>query len=492
MILAAHAFRHYDIRGKVDQDIFIQEMYRLGRALAEYVLQQNPQAKTIIIGRDGRTHSPEIQKNIVQALFDVGFTVHDTGICPTPVVYFAAHTHAYDAAIMITASHNGPEYNGLKLCLGKNSIWGGEIQKIKELYLISIESGFSNMRVVNNSASYMRVAMQQEYAEYMAHEFVDLKDFSKPIVADCGNGAVGSVLRDVIEAVGLHDVTILCEVVDGTYPNHIANPVEIENMHHVIEKVHETKPFIAVGFDGDGDRMAAVTPDGTLLSGDILLALFAQDILLDNQHAKIVYDGKCSLVVADIITKYGGVPLRSPSGHSIIKTAMRTHNALFGGELSCHFFFADRYFGYDDGIYAFLRLVRLLKNSQKDLTELVNQFPQTYSTPEIRIVCSDAEKDGVIEKLKELLSLQDRYTLSFEDGVRLEDDLSWGLIRVSNTQPAICIRCESLTIKGLQDIKKIIYDMLLTVLTSSLPTAAHPELVEGLAVLNSYSMKELT
>ena len=241
-----------------------------------------------------------------------------------------------------------------------------------------------------------------------------------------------------------------------------------------------TRPFLAVGFDGDGDRMAAVTPEGQLLSGDILLALFAQDILHNNPNGIIVYDGKCSLVVAETITKNNGIPLRSPSGHSIIKSAMREHNALFGGELSCHFFFADGYFGFDDGIYAFLRLIRLLQKSNQDLTALVSHFPKTYSTPEIRILCSDAEKNNIIEKLKELLSKQSVYTLSFEDGVRLEDGQSWGLIRVSNTQPAICIRCESLTYQGLQDIKKIIYDLLLTVNATGV---YHDAL---------YSMKELT
>ncbi|MBY0109579.1 MAG: phosphomannomutase/phosphoglucomutase [Candidatus Babeliaceae bacterium] len=460
MVVAAQAFRHYDIRGNINQDIFIDDTYTLGRAVAEYVLQQNPQAKTIIIGRDGRTHSPAIQKNIAQAFFDVGFTVHDTGVCPTPVVYFATHVRDYDAAVMVTASHNGPEYNGLKLCLGKNSIWGTQIQKIKELYYAALENNCLHARVMHNNASYKRVNVQRQYAEYMAREFVDLKNLTMPIIADCGNGAVGALLRQVVDAVGLREVTIMCEEVDGTYPNHAANPVELENMLHVIQAVDTHKPAFAVGFDGDGDRMAAVTPDGKLVCGDVLLALFAQDILQKNKQGTIVYDGKCSLIVAETIAQHAGAGVRSPSGHSIIKSVMREHNALFGGELSCHFFFADTYFGFDDGVYAFLRLVRLMSSTSKDLTQLVQEFSQTFSTPEIRIPCSDTEKYTVIEKIKEVLRSQDRYTLSYQDGVRLEDAQSWALIRVSNTQPAVCIRCESLTDAGLQAIKKVIYDAL--------------------------------
>jgi phosphomannomutase/phosphoglucomutase len=452
MTITPHAFRQYDIRGMVTHELPISEMYRLGCAIAAYIIQKNPQAKTIIIGRDGRTHSPDIHRCIVQALFDCGFALHDTGLCPTPVVYFAAHTRNYDAAVMITASHNGPEYNGLKLCLGKNSIWGSEIQEIQRLYLHQAKES------AEGTGSYQRVAIQQEYCDYMAAAFSDLKDFDKPVLADCGNGAVGAVLRDVIDAVGLPRVTILCEEVDGNYPNHTANPVELENMLHVAEQVLNDNAFFAVGFDGDGDRMAAMTHEGQLLAGDQLLSLFAIDVLSRNPGAKIVFDGKCLLIVQETIKKYGGHFFRSPSGHTIIKAAMREHQALLGGELSCHFFFADDYFGFDDGIYAFLRLIRLIKNSQKSLAELVSQFPQTLSTPEIRVFCEDMQKERVMHEIKNYFLGKAAYTLSFDDGVRFENEHGWGLIRASNTQPALCIRYESLTQKEFQEFRKTVYD----------------------------------
>lgn len=449
-MIAPNAFRHYDIRGKITHELPIAQMYTLGRAFAAYVLQKNPQAKRIIVGKDGRTHSPEIHQQLVQALFDSGFHIDDTGICPTPLVYFATHAHAYDAAVMVTASHNGPEYNGLKMCLGKNSIWGDEIQEIQKLYRQQAQS------VARGVGVYQRVLLQQEYCEYMAAAFSDLKTFDKPILADCGNGAVGALLRDVLEAVGLSTVSILCESVDGTYPNHLANPVELENMLHVIDEVKKNNAFLAVGFDGDGDRMAAITQEGELLAGDHLLSLFAIDVLSRRPGAKIIFDSKCLLMVPDTVKKYGGHCFRSPSGHSIIKTAMREHGALLGGELSCHFFFADEYFGYDDGIYAFLRLVRLVHTQQKSLTRLVSQFAQTHSVPEMRLFCEDDKKAQVIENIKQYLAAaQPSYTLSCEDGIRFENHESWGLVRVSNTQPALCIRYESLTPQGLQAIKEL-------------------------------------
>ncbi|CAM6002338.1 unnamed protein product [Sphagnum balticum] len=484
MRIAPHAFRHYDIRALVDQELPLAEMYALGRALADYILQENPDAHSIIIGRDGRTHSSEIQRHIVQAFFDMGFTVHDTGLCPTPVVYFALynapHTDPYDAALMITASHNGPEYNGIKICVGKQSLWGDQIQKIQQLYMLHASSRPACIPHPTRKASYQRVAIQDQYVEYMAREFSDLRTIAHPLLADCGNGAVGSILRAVVDAVGLTDVTILCEEVDGTYPHHTANPVEEENMRHVIEKVHQERPFLAVGFDGDGDRMAAVTPDGKILSGDILLVLFAHDVLKEHPHATVVYDSKCSLVVEQAIRQHAGIPVRSPSGHSLIKKMIRETQALLGGELSCHFFFADRYFGFDDGIYAFLRLVRLLHRHEKSFSDLLRTVPHTYSTPEIRIFCADTHKHQTIELFKKHLLEDAAYTVSCDDGVRFEHAGGWGLVRASHTQPALCIRCESFTHDGLQALQKTVYDTLQKILP-----------VAELFPLTAYNTKEV-
>ncbi len=465
MLIAQNAFRQYDIRGKVGQELPISQIYALAHAVAAFILEKNNKAQRIIIGRDGRTHSKEIQCAFVQALCDAGFSVHDTGVCPTPVVYFACHYYPYDAAVMITASHNGPEYNGFKLCLGKNTIWAEDIQRIKELY----SSG--KQVVQQTSGSVAPVMMQKEYRNYIAQKFIDLKNFDKHLVADCGNGAVGAVLRDVIQAVGLSNVTILCEEVDGTYPNHSANPVERENMEHVAHYVSENDAFLAVGFDGDGDRMAAMTPEGRLLAGDELLSLFAQDVLARNPGASIVFDSKCLMIVPQTIQKCGGNPIQSPSGHSHMKTVMRDRHALLGGELSCHFFFADDYFGFDDGIYAFLRLVRLVAASKKNITQLIEQFPQTYNIPEIRIFCADDTKNEVIEQIKKYFIDFSEYKLSYADGIRFYTDTGWGLIRVSHTQPALCLRCESLTAEGLKTLKQKMYDALMhTVLAHYIPS----------------------
>lgn len=454
MEIHKHAFRQYDIRGKVDQELPIDECYRLACALATYILEQHPQAKKIIIARDGRTHSPAIHRQVVQAFFDAGFVVHDTGVCPTPVMYFALHTHDYDAGVMITASHNGPEYNGLKICLKKQSVWGPEIQKVYALYLQrakpTVSAGVSR---------YQRVNIQQEYVMYMAEHFADLRNYGTSIVFDCGNGAVGAILRDVIDAVGLLHTTIICEEVDGTYPHHPANPVEPENMQMAYQELVEQSADLAVGFDGDGDRMAVMTREGELLGGDRLLALFARDILHDRK-GPIVYDGKCSLIVAETVERCGAQAIRSPSGHSIIKTAMHTHKALLGGELSCHFFFADSYFGFDDGIYACLRLLRILLKTGKSLAVLVAEFPLTYSTPELLITCAEEQKKDVMQKVQDYFIAQPALTLCYDDGVRFEHQDGWGLIRASNTQAALCVRCESRTQQGLTELKKWVYTVL--------------------------------
>ncbi len=356
--------------------------------------------------------------------------------------------------------------------LGRNSIWGEEIQKIKKLYQEKAECQSAG-------GVYKLVNIQQEYCNYLVESFKDLRGVNTAMVLDCGNGAVGAVLRGVVESIGLTNVTFLCEQVDGTYPNHNANPVDINNMRHAQHVLEECSADIAIGFDGDGDRMAALTHEGQLLIGDHLLSLFAADVLSRSPQATIVFDGKCSLVVAETIKNNNGIPVRSPSGHSIIKTAMRKHGALLGGELSCHFFFADDYFGFDDGIYAFLRLIRLMKDSGRTLKELVSSFPHTYITPEIRIFCPDERKESIVEQVKQYIMLQGLYALSFDDGVRFENEIGWGMIRASNTQPELCIRCESLTPQGLQGLKKTVYD------------AVSATLILHNATPDTYNMREL-
>ena len=452
--MKSHVFREYDIRGVVDRDFTSEQIYWLARAFAAYVHEKKPAARSIIVGRDGRLSSPIFHEKVVQALRDSGFAVFDTGVCPSPVVYFALHHAGYDAGIMITASHNTAEYNGLKLCLGTQSVWGSELQYLKMLYENSA------MVQLDQEDSYTVVDVQSAYIASMAEQFSDIHACALSIVLDCGNGAVGSIIRQCIDALALSHVTILCEEVDGSYPNHQANPVEPENMVHVRDTVLATSADMACGFDGDGDRMAAITHDGRLIAGDHLVALFAQDILSQFPGARIVYDSKCSLIVRETILQHHGNPLMSPSGHSVIKSRMQSTGALFGGELSCHFFFQDHYFGYDDGIYAFLRLLRIVHTTGKTLAALVDQFPATYITPEIRIPCSDETKHAVVGRLAHFFKAQGLPVMMF-DGLRIETEDGWGLIRASHTQPALCIRCEGRTQEGLEALQKNFYTALL-------------------------------
>ncbi len=441
-------FRQYDIRGKVGSEMSVDETFAIAQAIAFYFIQKNPHMKTVAVGADGRTHSPEIKERVCSALTESGLNVVFVGVCPTPVLYFALFTLPVDAGIMITASHNGPEYNGLKICLGKESVWGEQIQEIKKM----VKTG----QQVENAAPgmYKEEMLIPAYIAWMVDHFTHLKNMNLKAVVDCGNGAAGTVLPQLIKAMNWPHIKLLHEKVDGTYPNHEADPTVEKNMQDVKKVLETTDTQIGLGLDGDCDRMAAMTKKGELVEGDKLLALFAKEIIADRPGAKIVFDIKCSSGLAELLTAWGAVPVMSPSGHSIIKDQMKKNNALLAGELSCHFFFSDRYFGYDDGIYAMMRLFELLVKSNKTLDELLAIFPQKYSTREIRISCAQQELPKILSHLhKELTARSDAQLITI-DGIRVSFPHGWAIVRQSNTQPVICLRFEGNSPSELDRIKK--------------------------------------
>jgi len=443
-----HIFREYDIRGKVGSELVIEEVYALVRAVAVYFLQEKPLTKKVVVGFDGRVHSPAIKKEVCRALQDSGLDVVCIGICPTPVVYFALHTLPFDAGIMITASHNGPEYNGFKINLGTESVWGKEIQKIRALYEADAQ------QTAQECGTYTEYSLTDTYISWLQSHFSHLQNIDTTMIFDCANGAVGAILPQLVQKMGWKNATLLYADVDGTFPNHEADPIIEKNAEALRAIIARSGAAFGMGFDGDGDRMAPVTQEGVLLGGDQLLVLYAQGILQHIPDAALVYDIKCSQIVPALVTKAGGKPFVSPSGHSIIKTELRKHAAMLAGELSCHFFFADRYFGYDDGIYAALRLIELLHTSQKSLDVLVEALPKTCSMPELRFACAEEDKGLLVACAKSYFAERDFKELTFVDGVRVDMGYGWGLIRASNTQPVICIRCESDSPEGLQTIKR--------------------------------------
>lgn len=447
-------FREYDIRGKVANEFVIEEAYTLARAIAYYFKQQKPDIKTLAVGMDGRTHSPTFKDEVVRGLIDSGLNVVFIGTCPSPVLYFALHTLPVDGGLMITASHNPKEYNGIKMNLGKSSVWGNQITAIRDAYKAK--------KQINSSV--VGTVQEQEvvplYINWLATHFEQLKGMTLSAVIDCGNGAAGTVLPELIYAMQWPHVQLLYPEVDGNYPNHEADPTHEPNMADVKQLLATTNVSVGIGLDGDCDRMAAMTKSGELVLGDKLLALFAQSILQKHPGSAVVFDIKSSSGLIDLLKQWKANPVVSATGHTNIKEQMKEHNALLGGELSCHFFFHDRYFGYDDGIYALMRLFELLVNTGKSLDQLLTMFPHTYNSIEYRIPCPDEKKQSIITYVTDIFSSRPDVHILTLDGVRVTMPYGWGLVRASNTQPMLSLRFESDTQAGLNHIKSDVIDVL--------------------------------
>lgn len=441
-------FREYDIRGKVGSDLNVDEVYALTQAIAYYFLQKNPQVRTVAVGMDGRTHSPAIKQSLCDALQASGLDVVFVGVCPSPVLYFSLFHLGVDAGIMITASHNPKEYNGFKICLGKDSVWGQEIREIRAL--------FKQRKAVsaNMQGTYREQYMVQSYVDWLVRNFAHLMGMELSVVIDCGNGTAGTVLPALIKKMHWAKVKLLYEEVDGTYPNHEADPVVEANMLDVKEVLASTPTQVGIGLDGDCDRMVPMTKQGYLVPGDKLLALFSKYVVQENPGAAVVFDIKSSAGLLELLENWKAQPYMAPSGHSIIKTYMKKHAALLGGELSCHFFFNDRYFGYDDGIYAMLRLLEILVANASSLQEELVLFPQKCSSPEYRLRCDEEQKTEIVQAVKQSFEQRSDVTSITIDGVRAMMPYGWGIVRASNTNPEICLRFESDSHHGLQAVKE--------------------------------------
>jgi phosphomannomutase len=447
--MKSHIFRQYDIRGIVGTDLFIEETYTFGRALAAYFLHINPTLTHIIIGRDNRIHSYHLEQELSRALNDSGLITIMLGVCTTPTFYFALHTTDTDTGVMITASHNGPQYNGFKICLQKNSVWGKELLILYNLYR---QKAYCQKSQPGFSRSYNATAA---HCLWLTNHFSHLKQIPLKIAIDCGHGTAGTLLPTLLQQLQWQQVTLIRDATDSNLFTHEANPVDKNNIQELITHMHNTTYDVGIGFDGDCDRMAAITTEQELIPSDTLLTLFAQDILKTNPQAGIVFDNKCSMILPELLQASNAHFYMTATGHPSIKSCLKKHNALLAGELSGHFIFADRYFGYDDGIYAFLRLIELLINShnKKNLKELVDALPKSYATPELRLPCPDEQKNMIVHNAKQILASR-KCSLITIDGIRAEFDYGWGIIRASHTQPAISVRCESKTMEGLQQVKQ--------------------------------------
>jgi len=436
-------FREYDIRGVVGEELTPALAEKIGRAYGSLAVRAG--AKAVAVGRDGRTSAMQMREALLKGLLGCGLDVVDIGICPTPLLYYALFTLPVGGGAMITASHNPPQYNGFKLCLGKDSMHGAAIQALKA----DIDRG----RFESGQGTVSEHPIIPDYMAYIKKSFAHVKAGTLHAVVDCGNGMGGLVGPDALRLLGCR-VTGMYEDVDGRFPNHHPDPTVVANLQDLIKKVRETKADVGIAYDGDADRIGAVDEHGDILWGDKLLVLYARDVLKNQPGATIISEVKASQVFYDDVVKHGGRSIMWKAGHSLIKAKMKEEKAALAGEMSGHMFFADRYFGYDDAIYASCRLIEILAKTGRPLSTLLADLPPTVSTPEIRVDCPDDVKFQVVEEAKKQLARE--HKIIDIDGVRVLFPEGWGLIRASNTQPALVLRFEATSEAALQKIREVV------------------------------------
>ncbi len=440
-MLNPEIFRQYDIRGIAGKDMEPGDVALLGRGIGTYLARQGN--TFIAVGRDCRQTSDSYTEHLIAGLTATGARVVDIGMCPTPVSYFAIRHLDTQGSVMVTASHNPPEYNGFKICSGVDSVYGEEIQKIRKIIdARDFQAG---------KGSIESCEILPPYIDYV----LDNIALARPlrVGVDGGNGTGGLTAVPILKNLGceLHE---LYTEPDGTFPNHPADPTVAGNMADLVALVREKKLDVGIGYDGDADRIGVVDSDGTLIYGDQLMILFSREILSRKPGATFVSEVKCSQTMYDDIAKNGGRAIMWKTGHSMIKQKMKEVNAELAGEMSGHIFFSDRYFGYDDAIYATCRLLEILASTGKSIGALLADVPKTFNTPEIRMECPDNVKFKVVEAVTAYF--RSREEVIDIDGVRVLFGDGWGLVRASNTQPALVLRFEALSEQRLAQIRKTV------------------------------------
>lgn len=433
-------FRKYDIRGIFPDDLDKYTTVRLGRVLGSIA------KTTIAVGRDCRKSGTILMGWLADGIRSSGCNVIDLGILTTPMAYFAAYTLNPAATVMITGSHNPPEYNGFKILLGRKTIYGDSIADLGR-----------RMETIQDSAdaspetSIQRVSVRKPYLERLLREFS--LDRSLRIVVDAGNGTGGDTAVEILRNLGCRVIPLYCDM-NGDFPNHHPDPTVDENLSDLRETVLREKADIGLAFDGDADRLGVIDDRGEIIRGDMILIILARAVLENNPGATVISEVKASGLFFSEIEKAGGRPFMSPTGHSIIKKEMIEENALLAGEMSGHIFFRDRYYGYDDALYAALRLIEIIASSSTPLHSYLQDLPEVFSTPEIREDCDDDAKFALVDRVTELF-LDENYSVNTTDGARITFPDGWGLVRASNTQPVLVMRFEAGTHKGLLDYENV-------------------------------------
>ncbi len=434
-------FREYDIRGVVNRDFDLRDVELLGQGFGTYLSRHG--GRTAAIGRDCRLSSPDIRDALVEGLTRAGIKIFDIGVCPTPLLYFALRHLKTDGGVMITASHNPPEYNGFKVCLGPDTIFGEEIQRLREL----IESG----DFTTGGGSVETYDVVTPYSDYLTR-VIKLRRPMR-VAVDAGNGTGGVWSVPILEKLGCRVEPLFIEM-DGTFPNHEPDPTIPKNMASLRRAVIDQGLELGIAFDGDADRLGVVDEKGRMIYGDMLLIIFAREILKENPGAKIIGEVKCSHLLYEDIASHGGQPIMSRTGHSIMKKRLKDEQALLAGEMSGHFFFSHRFLGFDDGLYAACRLLEIVSASDEPVSKLIADLPPIYNTPEIRVDCPEDRKFKLVEYVKN--ELKKDYRVIDIDGVRVEFPDGWGLLRASNTSPMLVLRFEAQSEERLEEIRALV------------------------------------
>jgi phosphomannomutase/phosphoglucomutase len=435
-------FREYDIRGVVEEDFDDDFVIDLGRAYATMLLRAGK--RKVTVGRDCRLSSDRLFHLLLEGLLPGGIDAVDIGVVPTPLLYFSVLHWNMDGGVMITGSHNAAEYNGFKLGIGPSTIFGDQIQEARRI----IEGRDFAPPPRHGSVSAQPIL--PEYAGFIRQSFNFKRSFK--VVVDGGNGCGGTVAVPLMRELGLDTFGLFIEM-DGRFPNHHPDPTVETNMQQLIAAVREQKALVGIAYDGDADRIGAIDERGKIVWGDELMVLFARAILKEQPGATIIGDVKCSQRMYDDIGAHGGRPIMWKTGHSLIKSKLKQEHAALAGEMSGHMFFADRYRGFDDAIYASFRLLEIIDREGRGIADLLGDLPPSHATPEIRVDCPDETKFQVVSKLADYF--RSRYEVTEIDGVRVKFDSGWGLVRASNTQPALVLRFEAKDEGALSEIRRI-------------------------------------
>ena len=447
LALVPEIFRAYDIRGIVDEQLDEKRIELIGKALASLALEAGE--RTVLFGCDARLSSPVLREPLLQGMLSTGMNVVDLGTIPTPLLYFATYNSQWRSGLMLTASHNPANYNGIKIVRQRTCLTPEQIQQIR------VRAELGDFR--QGAGTLVQRDFREAYLERVQNDI----SLARPlkVVVDCANAVPALFAPELFARLGCTVIPLYCEL-DGRFPHHPPDPTVAGNVQSLIEQVRNNKADLGVAFDGDGDRVVIVTNAGNIIDTDRLLMLFIKDILPLYEHPNVVFDVKCSALLSQLIRDYGGIPVMSRSGHSFMKETMQRSDAVVGAELSAHIFIKDRWYGYDDGIYAAVRFMELVSKQPASVEELLQNLPQSIVTPELRIDVSDEQKFHLMDRIKTLARFP-QGKVNVMDGIRVDFPDGWGLIRASNTTPALLLRFEANSRKSLEIIQTLFGDLLL-------------------------------